>query len=655
MAIAEMSHITIIGYLADRTAVLQKLQQLGIIQIEEVPPAEEGVLCPQTASYSEKIAAVEEKLARLRYSLELIDRFHRPRKGFLDTFTGSRLFLSLREFERYVEEAEQAEEIYQKARAIEERLTALRGQEAHLTSLREAFLPWQGLDFPLEALGETKSALLVLGMLPTRAFSALQSDLAEEVPAFYLEVVGTTRDLYSLFLAYLKEDAAEVEKILRRHEFTPVALPSDRQGTPAQILARVEEELYALEQEKATVIAETEPLAKSRPLLSALYDHLLQEKDLLEAADRLGHTRFTFVLTGWARRRDVARLRSELVTVAPDAVLLDRPPEEGEVPPVDLENPALVRPFEVVTRVSGLPAPGTVDPTPYLAPFFFLFFGLALGDAGYGVILSLLALWLLRRTHASGLGKQLLELLILGGISSFFVGVLTGSWFGDLFGLPPLLFDPIKEPLKMLLLSLALGVVHLFTGLAVKGLDNIRRGQVWDAIWDQGLWLIFLSGLILLLISSSLPWPVLAQVGRYLAWGGAVGLILTQGRSQKNPLKRLASGVLSLYGVSGYMSDVLSYSRLLALGLASGVIALVVNDMVRRTLGIPVLGYLAAAAILAGGHLFNLLINAVGAFVHSSRLQYVEFFTKFFQGGGRPFTPFRLRGKYTAIIKTEEV
>ncbi|MDI3281410.1 MAG: V-type ATP synthase subunit I [Bacillota bacterium] len=655
MAIAEMRRITIIGHLADQTAVLQRLQQLGVVQIEEVSSTEEGALCLQTACCPDQAAAVEEKLSRLRYSLELIDRFHPPRKSFLESFTGARLFLSPREFERYVGEEERAEEVYQKARAIEERLTALRGREANLAALREVLLPWQGLDLPLEAVGATKATLLVLGMVSVRALAALQRDLAEEVPASYLEVIGATRDQHSLFLAYLKDDAAAVEKILRRHEFTPAALPSDLQGTPAQILARVEEELRALEREKAHAAAESERLTKFRPLLSALHDRLLQERDLLEAAARLGRTRSTFVLAGWARWRDVARLRSELAAAAPDAVLLDRPPEEGEVPPVDLDNAALVRPFEVVTRVSGLPAPGTVDPTPYLAPFFFLFFGLALGDAGYGVILSLLALWLMRRTHASGLGRQLLELLALGGVSSFLVGVLTGSWFGNLFGLPPLLFDPIKEPLKMLLLSFALGIVHIFTGLAVKGLDTIRRGQVWDALWDQGLWLVFLSGLILLLVSSSLPWPIIGRVGRYLALGGGVGLILTQGRSHKNPLKRLASGVLSLYGVSGYMSDVLSYSRLLALGLASGVIALVLNDVARRALGIPVLGYLVAAALLAGGHLFNLLINVVGAFVHSSRLQYVEFFTKFFQGGGRPFNPFRLRGKYTAIIKTEEV
>lgn len=203
----------------------------------------------------------------------------------------------------------------------------------------------------------------------------------------------------------------------------------------------------------------------------------------------------------------------------------------------------------------------------------------------------------------------------------------------------------------MLGISFGLGLIQIFTGLGIKFYMNARSGHLLDAVFDQGFWMVFLGGLVILGAGYGIGATGFGGIGKVLAIAGAAGLILTQGRAHKNLLKRLGSGLLSLYGLSGYLSDVLSYSRLLALGLASGVIATVIDDLALRLWGVPVVGWLATVVLLAAGHAFNLGINVIGAYVHSSRLQYVEFFTKFFEGGGRKFRPFRIRTRYIELLK----
>jgi V-type ATPase 116kDa subunit family. len=232
-----------------------------------------------------------------------------------------------------------------------------------------------------------------------------------------------------------------------------------------------------------------------------------------------------------------------------------------------------------------------------------------------------------------------MDLLLLCGISSAIWGALFGGWFGDMFGIPALWFNPLNDPMTMLVFSLALGVIQIFTGLGMKAYINIKNGHIIDAIFDQGFWLIFLTGLLMLAI------PNFMKVATVVALIGALGLVLTQGRSKRGVIMKFLSGLVSLYGLSGYLSDVLSYSRLLALCLSGSVIAMVMNTLARM-LGGGVLGFILGLIILIVGHVFNLAISGLGCYVHSSRLQYVEFYGKFYEGGGKPFSPFKLSLKY---------
>ena len=251
--------------------------------------------------------------------------------------------------------------------------------------------------------------------------------------------------------------------------------------------------------------------------------------------------------------------------------------------------------------------------------------------------------------------KKLLTLMFYGGFSTAIWGILFGSYFGDagakLFGLKPLLLDPLTQPIPMLALCFGLGIIHIFTSMAVKSYMQIKDGDILGALTDQGSWYLIVIGLVLLAapgISPVVP-ATFAVIGQVMALFGVIWLVLFKGRANKNVVGRFFGGLVGLYGVTGYLSDILSYSRLFALGLATGVIAMVINAIAMMVSG--GIGWAVTIAVLIGGHIFNIAINVLGAFVHTSRLQYIEYYGRFFEGGGVSFAPLKKETKYLNVIK----
>jgi V/A-type H+-transporting ATPase subunit I len=255
------------------------------------------------------------------------------------------------------------------------------------------------------------------------------------------------------------------------------------------------------------------------------------------------------------------------------------------------------------------------------------------------------------------MANKLIRLIFYGGLSTFIWGALFGGWFANIasvlssgkFEIPPIWFNPLDDPMRLLLWSFIFGAIQLYVGIGMKGYKMIKDGKPLDALFDVGFWYIFLTGIALLFVGGTI-----GTVGKYMALAGVILLVLTQGRSQKGIIKKLFSGILSLYDTVGFMSDVLSYSRLLALGLATGVVGSVINAM-GSLLGFNVVGIIVLIIVFIVGHIFNIAINALGAFVHASRLQYVEFFGKFYEGGGKPYEPFKIETKYTNFIDGRQI
>ena len=383
-------------------------------------------------------------------------------------------------------------------------------------------------------------------------------------------------------------------------------------------------------------------MADQRLYFEILYDYYSVERDRKSALQNVADTDKTFSVQAWLPEQYEDLVKSEVLKVTDTVYLEFRPPSEDEEMPVLLSNSKLVEPFEVITELYSLPDPRGIDPNIYMAPFYFIFFGMMLSDAGYGIIMSLITGFALWKFKLADSGKKFVSMLFLCGLSTVLWGAVFGGWFGDLIRVKPLWINPLDNPLSVLILSFIMGIIQIYTGIILNAYKNVRAGHTADALMDQGLWLVLLTGLLMFVK------PELATIGKYMALFGAVGLVLTQGRSQKGILKKLTSGILSLYDITGYLSDVLSYSRLLALGLTTGVIASVINTMAKTVSG-SIVGYVAMALIIIGGHVFNLVINVLGAYVHSSRLQYIEFFSKFYDSGGRAFNPLRVKTTYVEL------
>lgn len=358
----------------------------------------------------------------------------------------------------------------------------------------------------------------------------------------------------------------------------------------------------------------------------------------------------------WGYDRETKKLKEDLSLINQDVQLIESSLEKGEEPKVVLENHKLIRPFQYVTEIFGMPKPGEVDPTPYLAFFFILFFGVCLTDAGYGILLmafTVLPLLFLKNMFGD---TKLLKLLFYGGVSTFVLGILFGSYFGasaaTLQKIPFLYklkaIDPIEDTVLFMGLSFGIGYLQVAFAQVVKMITG-QKGKNKEMFINGLSWLIFYIALIVF-IGAKLKLPQL-QLTATIFLVGAIGfLMIGESFGQKLFLKPLVGGIKILQGIIGTMSDVLSYSRLVALGLSTAVIALIVNQ-IAFLLGsmVPYVGWVLTVLVLIGGHLFNLGINALGSFIHSGRLQFVEFFPKFLEGGGKRFNPIRPNLKYSRI------
>jgi len=356
----------------------------------------------------------------------------------------------------------------------------------------------------------------------------------------------------------------------------------------------------------------------------------------------MARTGSTAMMSGWVPKHLAGELSADIKKSFPDAQTALREPQEGEEPPVLLHNSPITRPYEAVVTGFALPAFGALDPTSVMMPFFACFFGMMVSDAGYGLLMALLIPLMVKFMQPSEGARKLFWILAGGGLATVVWGALYNTWFG--FGPWPSVFDPVNNSLPVMAVCIGIGALHLFTGLGLGAAQNIRKGDYLSVVYDQLSWAMLVIGLGLLAL------PQTAGFGKWLAIAGAVIVLLTAGRNKtNNPIKRLVSGLGALYGVTGWISDLLSYMRLFGMGLATGVIGMVINQLVGMMMGGGIIGMVLGAVVFVGAHLFNAAINILGAYVHACRLQYIEFFGKFYEEGGKPFKPLRLAPRYVRI------
>ena len=603
----------------DRDSILLALQRDGNVML--IPAAEEKAL-PGAENVGNEV-----------------EKTHGAIK-FMDMQVGKSSFLSSRTpvaYNKFLQNMPEAEGLAEQVATLEDKISSLRNEAITMLAQVEALEPWLRLDIPLEALGPTASSVYFAGYMPELAKDEFLNDIKDlTAETIILDEAPEGRAI--VVFAY-KSDGAEVKHFLKAHDFVDVVFPK-RIGLAREIASDLADAARMKESLADNLEEEAKKVAGRRDELQLYYDQLIAKQDRMAAGGL--ETQKTFFVQGWVRADktdEVVRAVKE-VTSAYDLNFVE--PEEGEISPTVMENGKLSRPYEFVTELYSRPKIGSLDPNFMMAPFHFIFFGMMLSDAGYGLVLTILLYIVLKLFKPQDSTGKLLTVIFFGGISTIIWGILFGGWFG--LEWHPLLFAPMKEPLKMLALCFGLGALHLTTGMCMKMYLDIKRGQLWSAIFDELSWLILFAGLFLMAL---LP----GEIGKYMAILGAATIILTGGREKKGIIAKFFGGLLSLYNISGYVSDLLSYSRLFALGLATGVIAMVINTVAQMLWETGPIGVLAAVIVLIGGHFFNIIINVLGSFVHSSRLQYIEFFGKFYEAGGRAFIPLAIRTKYVDVTK----
>ncbi|MGI6193609.1 MAG: V-type ATP synthase subunit I, partial [Christensenellales bacterium] len=394
----------------------------------------------------------------------------------------------------------------------------------------------------------------------------------------------------------------------------------------------------AVRQEGETLKESLKKLAEKRDELEILLDQRATEHE--RQSTPATTTDYTFCLKGWVMAKKEDKVRKAVESVTDAFVLSFDDPAEDEQPPTVTKNRKFITPFESITDMFSRPDPREVDPNPVMAPWYWLIFGMMMGDAGYGAAMALAFGLFLKIAKPRGDFQKLVKVLLYSSITTAFWGVMFGSYFGAEW-FPPVLFIPLNEPVNTLLLCMVLGALHIFSGIILSMVNCFRAGDWQAALFDNLSWIILLTGIGMMFVEP------LSQVGTYVAIFGAAVIVFTAGRANKG-IKKITGGLLSLYGVTGHLSDILSYSRILALVLSSGVVAMVFNLLAGMVQG-SVLGFVMSILIYLIGHVFNLAMGLLSAYVHASRLQYIEFFGKFYQGNGHPFEPMSVKAAHVDL------
>lgn len=644
MAIVTMNKIRIYAHSSERGQILKAVQRLGVIEPEKPENADET----DFKNRSGEISFFDRNIAAAQNVIDILSGYSAEKKNLIP----SKREISESEYETA---AKNSDKTLKKVNAInallKERITS-KNNIARLAATKESYIPWKNLDIPLSFSG-TASTVAIKGTLP----SAADIDFREISDCVFYSEIYRTGEQKGIFVICPKEIFGEVSDILRKNGFAypSFALPD---MTAEEYISEIEKNIRAEKVKLKNIENDFAAAAKSLNDLKIYCDYLTIRRERYKVREKLLQTSKTFMLEGYIPEKYAQSVKKRLEKDFECFVETEQI-SEADIPPIEFENNSFVSPVETVVEMYSMPSKNDIDPNPVMSIFYYFFFGLMLSDAGYGLLLFFGGLFITRKYKPEGTMGKMIKMFTICGLFTTFWGALFGSWFGDLipktaevfFGktIPPLgIYDPVSNPIPLLILSFILGIIHLFTGMAINFYSLAKCGKIKDAIFDIGFWYCLLIGLILIIPMEPLGTGFLAVMGKYLAIIGAVGLVLTQGRSKNNIFGRIFGGIGSLYDVTSYLSDILSYSRLLALGLATGVIAQVINTMASLG-GNSIFGIIMFIVVVIAGHTMNLLINLLGAYVHTNRLQYVEFFKKFYEGGGRKFSPFAIKSNYVKI------
>lgn len=648
MAIVKMKKFTLYTTNFKEDDILFELHKYGKIQIDKVE--EEGMNEDQEIFSFDKNSSnmedIHENIAKVNYMIDILAPFEK-KIPIIEKYKKGKPSIDYMELSR-VREKIDIDKLYAEIKSEDEKIKEISNEISVLKSQNDELNKYIKFDMDEKDLKKLKYHQGILGFLPSSNDVKVIKELDEKEAIYSLEDLGITQGDKLIFILFNKEFNETIEETLRENGFTRVNNVFG--GVPSKLIKDNLSKLKQISNDQVKHSERLRSLADNLPLLREAYDFFENENLKEDAKNNILKSDKFLVIQGWIAACD----HEEFQTLLNDSLGMDYYIEiedadkDDENVPILLKNNLLNSSFESVTKMYSYPKYNEIDPTPVLTPFYLLFFGMMLADVGYGLLLLIVSSVALKLFNLPKSQKEFMRFFFFLSFPTIIVGFIYGGFFGDAIKLPALI-DPANDTMMLIIISVGLGVIHIFCGLSVKAYMLIRDGKFIDAIYDVFTWFFALIGAIGLLIvnitdvlpkSSSMFFTVIMIIGM-------IGIVLTNGRDNKTLFGKLAGGLYALYGISSYIGDFVSYSRITALGLAGGFIGVAFNMIINM---FPVWAkFTIGIGIFAATHLFNLFLSSLGAYVHTCRLQYVEYFSKFYEGGGRPFKPFRSSDKYIEI------
>ena len=662
MAILQMKRLTLAVIRSQKEALLKDLIRHGCVEVSEIDEiVKDSEISNLVKSENSDLMKVRQAHASLLHGIDLLNRYV-PKKSPLlsakpevtpDEFLDETGLWGAVQFAQQIEEEDG-------------RIKRIAAEESRQRSVIESLKPWADLTMPLNSEG-TEYAAVLLGTIPARiSLEDVASAVEKVTEEAQLYSVSEDKSQHYVMLICLRQKLSEVQEALRNSGFTASTV-TGMEGSARECIGKAEIALKELASEKQQLVKAIEAEDVRRDEMKLAADRMAARISIAEAEEKLFGTESVVMLEGWMPAEKEAELSRVFEDYTCAYETRDPLPEEYPDVPVKLKNNRVTDGLNMVTNMYSLPAYGTVDPNPLMAPFFIIFFGLMFADIGYGVLMIVAALFALAKIKPQEGSLSFCRLLLWGGIATTIAGFLTGGLFSDApkqiydvycaskgieptwQGLPRL-FSPTEDSILVLVGSLILGWLHLNTGMVVSFVQKWKHGDKADAIWEEGSQWVLLIGVVIFALKKLNVVPAIPDA---VALGaliiGVAMLLFGAGRNAKGFGKVTAAFGCIYNTATGWFGDILSYSRIMALMLAGGVVGQVFNTvaiMPAKNSGINVFTVIAFLVIFLLGHAMNFGLNLLGCYVHDLRLQCLEFFGKFYQDGGKPFKPLKLSGKF---------
>lgn len=660
MAIVKMKKFSLYFLESDKERILNELQAFGGLEFNNFDKCIDGKEDKKLSDILGKLRhleldnqniAFEQNLNKLKYCLDVLKPYAN-KKSMLKVLTDDKLEI---EYPKLVEHMENNnwERVYNNLQEINSRIVELDSEYLKCMSEIDTIKYWRNIRGNIKDYNNLKYSTCFLGNISKQFENEIINKFEQDFKYSFIDLVHSTqKDSYFLIVIH-NDFKDEVLEFLKNRGFNFQTFHYN---------TSINECLRNLEESKKNISIEKDRLKKSIEKYSSnyldlqyAYEYFNSNKEKAHLLQKFVRSDSVIISQGYVESDNVVNLEKCLLDIKELDFYLhieDINDEDILDVPVKLSNGYVAAPFEGVVEMYSYPIYSEIDPSPVISVFFIVFFGMMLADAGYGILMVLISIFLYIKSKTRE-KKNSYRLFIFSGISTTIWGVLYGAYFGDLleryFGINvPVVLDVNNDIMTIFLIAIAFGFVHLVLGLIMKAIVYFKNGRIIDILYDVLPWLMILVGVLIIALQNVITF-IAPQIPGIIIGLGILILLFTQGRDAESLVGKIGGGVYGVYGISSYLGDIISYSRLLALGLASGFIANAFNIM-GGLIPFP-FNIIITPLMLIPLHLFNLGINALGTYVHSSRLQYLEFFGKFYSGGGRKFMPFKYTDEYIRIKK----